>query len=76
MGNKTIKLEDDIHIKLSEIQLNLRKVGIEITLREVCDTAVRCGIDNVFEIIKHEDYLDKFRSVKGENLNDKTNIKH
>ena len=51
MANKTITLEDDIHIKLSEIQLNLRKIGIEEKMHNICDIAIRYGIDNAFEII-------------------------
>jgi len=52
MSNKTITLEDDVHIKLSEIQLNLRKIGIEERMHNICDVAIRDGIDNAFELIK------------------------
>lgn len=52
MSNKTITLEDDKHIKLCEIQLNLRKIGIEEKMHDINNFALEYGIDNAFEVIK------------------------
>jgi len=57
MGNKTIGIEEDVHIKLTEIQLDLRKIKIERTLHHLHDIAVRYGIDNVFKIAEDEERL-------------------
>ena len=56
MKGKTITLEESTHIKLSEIQLNLRKFGIEKTLREITNLAINNGINNVIEVIKNNKY--------------------
>lgn len=59
MKGKTITLEESTHIKLCEIQLNLRKFGIEKTLREINNLAINNGINNVFEIIKNNEVLKR-----------------
>lgn len=53
--NKSVHLEDDVHLKLKEIRFNLERVGIEKTLYQIHDVAIRHGIDNAFEIIKNEE---------------------
>jgi len=50
---KSIHLEDDMHLQLNEIRFNLKKIGIEKTLYEIHDVALRNGIKNTFEIIKN-----------------------
>lgn len=49
---KSIHLEDDVHMKLNEIQFNLKKIGIEKSLKYICDISIRKGIDNTFEFIR------------------------
>ncbi len=56
---KSIHLEDDIHLQLSEIRFELKKIGIEKTLYEINDVAVRHGIDNTLEFIKNNKLNEK-----------------
>jgi len=51
-STKSIHLKNDVHLQLNEIRFNLKKIGIEKTLYEIHNVAVRHGIDNTFEIIK------------------------
>ncbi len=56
-SQKSIHLKDDIHLQLSEIQFKLKKIGIEKTLYEINDVAIRHGINNTFEFIKNGETL-------------------
>lgn len=49
---KSIHLEDDIHLKLNEIQFDLKKVGIEKSLKYICDISIRVGINNTLKFVK------------------------
>ena len=51
--NKSIHLEDDIHLKISKIQIELEEIGIKKTLYQITDVIMRHGVDNVFEFIKN-----------------------
>lgn len=56
METKTVILENDVHIKICRIQLDLREAGIKKTIQSICDTAIRHGIDNVYnEIVKKKE---------------------
>jgi len=53
--SKSIHLEDDIHLKISKIQLDLEEIGIKKTLYQITDVIMRHGIDNAFEFIKNSE---------------------
>lgn len=52
MGNKTIKIDDNISILLREVQIQLEKVGIEKTLVQIHRVAIIEGITKTFDVIK------------------------
>lgn len=71
---KSIHLEDDIHLQLNEIRFNLKKIGIEKTLYEIHDVAVRYGIDKTFNVIeekenKDQEYINFTKLSNDSNLN-------
>ena len=51
---KTVVLKNDVHIRLCRIQLDLREIGIKETIQNICDVAIKDGINNTFELIKQD----------------------
>ncbi len=53
METKTVRLENDTHMMMKDIQLELAKLRIRKTMPEINDAALRYGIDNVFEVLSN-----------------------
>ncbi len=53
MEIKTVRLENDTHMMMKDIQLKLAKLRIRKTMPEINDAALRYGIDNVFEVLSN-----------------------
>ncbi len=51
--SKTVAINDDVHIRLLEIQLNLKKIGIDIKMPVITESSILYGIDNVFDKLKN-----------------------
>lgn len=51
--SKTIHISDAVYSKLNEIKLELKKIGVELTLHQIIDISYKCGIENVIEFIKN-----------------------
>jgi len=52
---KSIHLEDNIHLKISKIQIELEEIGIKKTLYQILDISIHHGIDSTFEFIKNSE---------------------
>lgn len=50
--SKTVAINDYVHIRLLEVQLDLKKIGIDIKMPVITESSILYGIDNVFEKLK------------------------
>lgn len=51
--SKTVAIDDDVHIRLLEIQFNLKKIGVDIKMPVITKFAILYGVDNAFDKLKN-----------------------
>lgn len=49
---KTVAISDDIHIRVVEKQVELRKKHRDFKISEIVDMAIESGIDNIEKVIE------------------------
>lgn len=73
---KTVAISDDVHILITEKQLELfRKYRVSAKIADLTEAAIKYGINNVDKVFVHGDMISKLKIVEEKDvLHDKITV--